>query len=371
VALNIDCRHLNKATKEKPYPSSTKIWVGNEPKTAGFSQTAGTLRSSAKESSLSWVNLMEDEVISMQILVVGAGAVGGYLGGRLAEAGRDVTFLARPRRAEILKKDGLQIIGSLGNTTLWPKCVMAAEIRNPYDLVLLSVKSYSMESALQDFAPAVGPDTMILPTLNGIRHIEQLSRRFGERSVLGGVCLVAAELDERDRIVQTGDMQELSYGELTGSRSARIQSLDTLLQQTGFQAYLSEHIVPDMWQKWVQLASLGAATCLMRGNIGQIVAVERGASLCSAILDECAAIAASDGFPQNQGFLERHRAALTGKGSSLTSSMYRDLKNGAPVEVDTILGDLLRHADEGSLLAPLLNAAFAQLSIYQTLRRAT
>jgi len=307
----------------------------------------------------------------MQILVVGAGAVGGYFGGRLAEAGRDVTFLVRPRRAEILKKEGLQIIGSLGNTTLWPKCVMAAEIRNPYDLVLLSVKSYSMESALQDFAPAVGPDTMILPTLNGIRHIEQLSRRFGERSVLGGVCLVAAELDERDRIVQTGDMQELSYGELTGSRSARIQSLDTLLQQTGFQAYLSEHIVPDMWQKWVQLASLGAATCLMRGNIGQIVAVERGASLCSAILDECAAIAASDGFPQNQGFLERHRAALTGKGSSLTSSMYRDLKNGAPVEVDTILGDLLRHADEGSLLAPLLNAAFAQLSIYQTLRRAT
>jgi 2-dehydropantoate 2-reductase len=306
----------------------------------------------------------------MRILVVGAGAVGGYFGGRLAEADRDVTFLVRPQRAEKLKKDGLQLISSHGNATLWPKCVTAADIQNPYDLVLLSVKSYSLESAMQDFAPAVGSDTMILPTLNGMRHIEQLSRRFGEHSVLGGVCLVAAELDESDRIVQMGDIEDLSYGELDGSRSTRIQSLDTVLQGTGFRAHLSEHIVPDMWQKWVQLASLGAATCLMRGNIGEIVAVERGAPLCSSILDECVAIAASAGFPQNQDFLERHRTALTGKGSSLTSSMYRDLKKGASVEVDTILGDLLRLADENSILTPLLNAAFVQLSIYQTQRRA-
>ena len=304
----------------------------------------------------------------MRILVVGAGGVGGYFGGRLAEAGRDVTFLVRPQRAEKLKKDGLQIISSHGNTTLWPKCVTAADIHNSYDLVLLSVKGYSLASALQDFAPAVGSDTIILPTLNGMRHLEQLSGRFGENSVMGGVCLIAAELDVRERIVQMGDIADLSYGELNGSKSARVQSLDTLLQGAGFRAHLSEHIVADMWQKWVQLASLGAATCLTGGNIGQIVAVERGASLCSAILDECAAIADSAGFPQNQDVLERHRTALTGKGSSLTSSMYRDLKKGASVEVDTILGDLLRHADKSSLITPLLNATFVQLSIYQSQR---
>src|SRR3984885_13819708 len=129
----------------------------------------------------------------MQILVVGAGAVGGYFGARLAQAGRDVTFLVRARRAEEIKAHGLQILSPHGDLTLHPETLTSEKINKPYDLILLAVKSYTLSSAMSDFALAVGPETMILPALNGMRHIDLLIARFGQRVVLGGVCLVAAE----------------------------------------------------------------------------------------------------------------------------------------------------------------------------------
>lgn len=304
----------------------------------------------------------------MRILVVGAGAVGGYFGGRLAQAGRDVTFLVRPSRAKQIRSSGLQIISPHGDATIEPNLVTASEIQSAYDIVFLSVKSYGLASAMNDFAPAVGPHTVILPVLNGMRHMDVLEQRFGKETVLGGVCLVATQLDVDGRVIQLADFQSLTYGELDGKQTPRLETVDQAFGSAGFDASVSFHILQDMWQKWVQLASLGTITCLLRGNIGEIVAVAGGADLSLAALRECAAIASASGYPPSAAFLEEKAGQLTAAGSSLTSSMYRDLVRNAPVEVDTILGDLLDRGRKLRISTPILQAAFVNLSIYQRAR---
>lgn len=305
---------------------------------------------------------------AMRILIVGAGATGGYFGGRLAQAGRDVTFLVRPARAERLRADGLQIVSPAGDLTLRPRLVAAGDIAAPYDIVLLAVKSFALESALDDLSAAIGGDTMIVPVLNGMRHIDTLVGRFGERAVLGGVCLIASTLDERGCIVHMASSHDLVFGERGGGVSARVRALDELLQGAGFTARMSTRILPEMWEKWVTLAALGGITCLMRGTIGEVAAAPGGTDFASAFLAECAATAAASGYPQTESFLARSQAAMTAAGSALASSMYRDLQQGNNVEADQIVGDLLERARGFGIATPLLATAFAHLKVYQALR---
>ena len=301
----------------------------------------------------------------MRILIVGAGAVGGYFGGRLAEARRDVTFLVRPSRAKQLGRDGLRIISPHGDAVLTPKLVSAEEIDTPYDLVFLSVKAYALELAMNDFAAAVGQETMIFPVLNGMRHVDLLTKRFGDHPVIGGVCQVASEIDDEGRIVQLADFQQLVYGERNGETTPRLRTLDGTLQGGGFDARLSTDIMQEMWEKWVQLASLGAITCLVRGTIGEIVAAPGGVDVSLKVLDESAAVATACGHKPSEALLSRHADAMTAPGSQLTSSMYRDLRKGAPVEADHILGDFIERGTARGITAPLLKAAFVNLRVYQ------
>ncbi|HEX4640203.1 MAG TPA: 2-dehydropantoate 2-reductase [Chthoniobacterales bacterium] len=301
----------------------------------------------------------------MRILVVGAGAVGGYFGGRLAQAGRDVTFLVRPARAKQLSRDGLRIISPHGDAVLSPKAVSAEEIDTPYDLVFLSVKAYALEAAMNDFAAAVGRETMILPVLNGMCHVDLLAKRFGEHAVIGGICLVAAEIDDQGRIVQLADVQRLVYGERNGESTPRLKTLDATLRGAGFDARLSMDIMQEMWEKWIQLASLGAITCLMRGTIGEIVAAPGGTELSIDVLNESAAVATACGHKPSEDFLSRNAAAMTRPGSSLTSSMYRDLRKRAPVEAEHILGDFIERGRAHGVATPLLKAALVNLRVYQ------
>jgi 2-dehydropantoate 2-reductase len=199
----------------------------------------------------------------MRILVVGAGATGGYFGGRLAQAGRDVTFLVRPGRAAQLTKDGLTLLSPHGDVTLQPKLVTTDAIDGPYDAVILAVKAYGLEQAIEDMAPAIGPGTMVMPLLNGMRHVDLLRARFGT-ALIGGVCKVATTIDPQGRIKQLATFQELAYGELDGSPSARTTALDAAMQGAGFTARLTPAIEREMWEKWTLLATMGGICCLMR-----------------------------------------------------------------------------------------------------------
>src|SRR5579859_3163397 len=303
--------------------------------------------------------------MSMRILIVGAGSTGGYFGGRLAQAGRDVTFLVRPKRAEQLRAKGLEILSPHGDVTLAPTLVTADELAGPYDAVLLTVKGFALEAALDDLAPAIGPETMILPVLHGMKHVDMLTARFGAKAVVGCVCKVATMLDDDGRIVQFNQLQDLAYGEMDGERTARIEWLDQTLQGAGFDARLSPTIERDMWEKWILLATIGGVTCLMRGAIGEIAAVPGGSEFALAFLNEVMAIAAAEGQPPSEPFVTATRAMVTQAGSPLTSSMYRDLMKNRAVEVDQILGDLLLRARRLHMKTPLLAAAFLNLSVYQ------
>lgn len=291
--------------------------------------------------------------------------MGGYFGGRLHEAGRDVSFLVHSTQAETLRTHGLRIVSPFGDATIRPKLVLAPEISGPYDLILLCVKAYSLDAAMNDFARGVGASTMILPLLNGMRHIDLLASRFADRNVIGGVCLIVAEMDKDNRILQLTKTQQLVYGERGGNPSARIETLHQTMQGAKFEAKISQNIDQEMWEKWVMLSSLGAATCLLRGNIGEIEAVTGGAGVAMGILNECSAIAAACGHAPSDAFLTRAEKIMTAPGSTLTSSMYRDLIKKGRVEVDQILGDLLSRGRKLGLATPLVEAAYVNLRIYQ------
>ncbi len=289
----------------------------------------------------------------MRILVVGAGAVGGYFGGRLLQAGRDVTFLVRPRRAAELAKHGLTIRSRLDDFHRpSPPIVLQEGLAEPFDLVLLSCKAYDLDGAMASFGKAVGPGTAILPLLNGMLHLDRLADRFGIERVLGGQCVISATLGADGAIIHLNDLHALSFGELDGSRTPRIETIASALLDAGFDARLSDEIRQEMWEKWVFIATAAGITCLMRAAVGDYVAAG-AADLATALLTECASIGAAEGFPPREPALERARAVLTAAGSPLKASMLRDIEGGKPVEGDQILGDLQRRArnpDDRSLL---------------------
>ena len=308
----------------------------------------------------------------MRILMVGAGATGGFYGGLLVNAGRDVTFLLRQGRARQIRERGLEIVTHGGESlTLHPRIVSAEDLRRgaePFDLIVISTKAYQLEGAMDDIAPAVGPHTMVMPILNGMRHFAALDARFGAERVLGGTVRVVSDLDPQGRVLQMSPLDEKSYGERSRERSPRILAVDAALQDAGFSAMLQPDIVATLWLKWTILASMGASCVLARGNAGQIAVAPRGPALARAVVEERAAVAAANGYPPATGFVDMHAARLAEPGSTLTSSMYRDMVKGAPVEADHILGDLLDRAS--GVAAPLLTAAYVQLKVYEAGRAA-
>jgi 2-dehydropantoate 2-reductase len=305
----------------------------------------------------------------MRILVVGVGAIGGYFGGRLKAAGRDVTFLVRPRRAAQLAKTGLVIRSTLGNLNLTePPTVTAENLREPFDLILLSCKAYDLESAMDSFAPAVGPNTAILPLLNGIKHMDLLGARFGAGTVLGGQCLISATLDSEGRILHLNNMHFLSFGEQDGAKSVRAEAIAAALSGALFEAHLSTAIMQEMWEKWAFIAAAAGISCLMRAAFGDIVAAGAG-DLSTDLFAECCSIAAANGFAPSNTTLARSRAMLTTPGSTIAASMLRDIERGAPIEAEHIVGDLLRRGGDRPDAFPLLRIAYAHLKTYEARRQ--
>ena len=305
----------------------------------------------------------------MRILVVGAGAIGGYFGGRLLQAGRDVTFLVRPKRASELAASGLVIKSPSGDVTLKnPPTVQADGLREKFDVVLLSCKAFDLEDAIKSFAPAVGPTTSIIPLLNGMLHLNVLDRKFGPERVLGGLCSIAATLNEAREVVQLGSLQSLNFGERDAGMSDRVRAISDVFASGNFGSVASEHIMQDMWEKWVFLASLAASTSLMRTSVGNILAVAGGKDFLLGMLDECSAIASSEGFAPGGPFFQRIKGMLTTEGSPLTASMFRDIRAGLPVEADHVIGDLVARADAAKIPVPKLRITYTHLKAYEKQR---
>lgn len=302
----------------------------------------------------------------MRILVVGAGAIGGYFGGRLLQAGNDITFLVRPKRASELAEAGLVIKSPHGDVTLKnPPTVQADALNETFDVVLLSCKAFDLDDAIKSFAPAVGPKTVIIPLLNGMKHLDVLETIFGEDAVMGGQCQIAATLNAQREVVQMTPMQALSFGERKGGSSDRARAIDTFIKSGNFSGSASDTIMQDMWEKWVFLATIAGATSAMRGAVGDIVAAPGGRDFILGVRDECAGVAAANGFAPRAAFIERTEGMLTAEGSKLTASMYRDILNGSAIEADQIIGDLIARADAAKVAVPRLRMIYTHLKTYE------
>ena len=304
----------------------------------------------------------------MRTLVVGAGAIGGYFGGRLLEAKQDATFLVRPRRAAELAASGLVIRSVNGDVTVpHPPVVLAKDLHSAFDVILLSCKAYDLDGAMESLAPAVGEQTVILPLLNGMKHLDLLAQRFGSAHVLGGLCMISSTLEPGGIIAHQNNLDILVFGERDGSRSPRAEAIAAEFGKAKFKPRLSENILHAMWEKWVFISSAAGITCLMRASVGDVVTAG-AADICLAMLDECVAIAASHGFPPSAESDKQNRRWLTYPGSTIMASMLRDIERQAPTEADHIIGDLLRRGEEKGITNPMLRVAYAHLRAYAARR---
>lgn len=308
----------------------------------------------------------------MKILIVGAGATGGYFGARLADAGRDVTFLVRERRAAFLKQRGLRIAGLERELRIEPKVLTAGELGERYDVVLLTVKAAGLQSALADIAPAVGPDTLIVPFLNGMAHMDALAEAFGAEKVIGSVAHLVGTINGEGDIELLSPMASWTVGEQSGEKaggqdvalSPRVQALVAEISVPGFTVVP----VPDariaLWKKWVFIVTAGVITCLMRGPVGAIAGAPGGKEFVAEVSAEAAAVAAAAGFALSEAENAERIAFLTQEGSAFTSSLYRDVTAGLPNEGEHIVGDFARRAAELGVATPLIDLALLQLRVH-------
>ena len=304
----------------------------------------------------------------MRILVLGAGGIGGYYGGRLVEAGADVSFLVRPARADLLRANGLHIESPLGNARLAVHAVEQAE--SAYDLVLLSCKAYDLDDAVAAIGPAVGPATTIVPLLNGLAHLDRLDAAFDPQIVLGGLAHISAVLTADGTIRHLNKLQTLTLGPRTPDQTSRCDAVEAALRTASFATKRSEDVVQDMWEKFAFITAAAAITCLMRASTGAIMDADDGKRLTLALLAECDTVACASGYAiraKAQGWAQPF---LTQRGSDFTASMLRDLEAGGRIEADHLQGDMIARGAALGVPTDLLKVAYCQLKAYHNLRTA-
>lgn len=312
---------------------------------------------------------MNDTVHPLRVLVLGAGATGGVFGARLIQAGATVSFGVRPPRAEALRQRALVVTFPEGVFERTVDVKVVPEFGADHDVVLLSCKAYDLETAMDAIGPAVGPDTVVIPLLNGMAHLGVLDSRFGSARVAGGTCHLASTAASDGQILQMSLAARIAFGprcEMSRTGRRALETLASLFSRTPVECCLSEQILQEMWEKFAFLATLASATCLMRAAIGDIVAMESGRRLIADGFEACAAVAAAAGYPMREEARGDFFAMLTKPGSKLTSSMLRDLEAGHRIEAEHIVGDMLRRVRAMGRASMLLEAALVHLHARDT-----
>ncbi|MCK8785390.1 ketopantoate reductase family protein [Roseomonas sp. NAR14] len=308
----------------------------------------------------------------MRILILGAGALGGYFGGRLLEGGASPVFLVRPRRREQLARDGLVIESPFGALRRPVETVTAETVGPGWDVVLLSCKAYDLEDSIAAIRPAVDGRTAILPVLNGLTHIQALEAAFGQGRVLGGLARINATLTPDGTIRHFDQFRAITFGELDGTMSPRVEAL-----QAAFRAAPNDSVqaraVPDiraqMWDKLVFLGTLAAASVLMRATLGEIVR-GGGTALLQRMLEGSATAAEAAGYPLKPAALDSYRKMFADPGSGANASMLRDLEAGGRIEVDHVVGTLLEAVRAAGVDPTLHEAAYVHGKSYEQRRAA-
>lgn len=307
----------------------------------------------------------------MRVLVLGAGALGGYFGGRLVEAGSaEVTFLVRPARRDALARDGLAIESPFGAWRGAVAAITTEETRPGWDVVLLSCKAYDLDAAIAAIRPAVDKRTAILPVLNGLSHLDALDAAFGASRVLGGLAKIQASLGPDGTVRQFNDWRWITFGERDGAMSERVRAIEAAFAPAkGLVATAVPDVMMRMWEKIVHLGTAAIGTVLMRANVGEVVRAG-GTPFLHRMLDRNAAIAAANGFPMRDAFLAEFRAVFSDPTAAYSTSMLRDLEAGGRTEAEHILGFLLAQARAAGVPEEIHEATLLHARAYEQRRDA-
>jgi 2-dehydropantoate 2-reductase len=301
----------------------------------------------------------------MKVLVLGAGAIGGFYGACLLQGGADVSFLVRPKRAAALAERGLVVRSDSAPFDAKVRAVATAAEAGPVDVVLLTCKAFDLPSAIEAIAPAVDAGAVVLPLLNGLACYARLDERFGRARVMGGAAQIAVSLLPSGEISHMGSLDRLVIGPREPGQQGLATELDATFRRAPGTRLLSPDIEQDLWNKWVGLAAGAAVTCLMRGSVGQILSTQDGATLVRQAIAECAAVAEASGHALPASALQQIGQRLLDRSSTWAASMMRDIAQGAPqLEADDIVGDLIARAAGFGQPAPLLRAAYCNLQTY-------
>jgi len=302
----------------------------------------------------------------LRYLILGAGALGGFFGGKLLKSGADVTFLVRPRRAEQLQRDGLINRMQDGEIRTPVRTVLEGQIDAPYDLIVLPCKAYDLDDAISAIAPGVGEHSAILPLLNGIAHIDVLKERFGADRVLGGLTIINAVLLP-DGVIQQGELRinTTTFGELTGKLSSRCCEIQKAFKAANLHVDLTSTIVADMWDKFFTFACIAVITSMTRSRAGVIAGTGSAAEFVSAVVEECARVVAAEGFPPAPGSGDVIRSIFSQPDSSYGPSLLVDMEQGRRTEGQHTIGDLVGRANKQGVSAPLLTAALCNIQAYE------
>jgi 2-dehydropantoate 2-reductase len=305
----------------------------------------------------------------LRILIVGAGAIGGYYGARLIEAGAEVTFLVRARRAKVLAADGLKVRSQLGDFSALVRTAVREDLRPVYDLIVLGCKGYDLDAAMDDIRNAVGPATGILPFLNGLEAYDRLDTRFGRARVLGGVSYIAVTLDRDGAIGHAGTNDVVVVGPRAEASAGLAREFHALISKSPGVRTLAADPTQALWNKWVMLASGALMNCLMRGTVAEILATRDGASSMRQAIAECSAVASAEGNPLPEADLRQVQTRLLDPASTWAASMMRDIAQGATrIEAHGIVGDMLERATRHALDVPLIRTAYCHLQVYERQR---
>lgn len=302
----------------------------------------------------------------MRILVLGAGGIGGYFGGRLAAAGVDVRFLVRQSRGRFLASQGLVIRSPLGDVYIPVETLTEAD--SAFDVILLACKAYDLDGAMDAIAPAVGAGTLMLPLLNGVRHLDLLDARFGSDHVLGGLCHIGVTVNDLGMIEHLNTLQRFVLGARSPKQIEAVEHLHGVLSRGGFEPILSNAIMQEMWEKFTFLATYAGMTTLMRAPVGAILSADEGEAITREMLEECAATATGNGYAPRDDAMSHMVSSLTERGSAGTASMFRDMARNGATEHEHIMGDMLTRAREAGVSAPLLRVSLAHMQAYEAMR---
>jgi len=301
----------------------------------------------------------------MRIAVVGAGGVGGGFGAALAQAGADVTFIARGAHLAAMKSAGLKVTGPRGDTHLVPtKATENPADIGKVDIVLFCVKLWDIESAGERIRPLIGPDTAVIPLQNGIDAHERLIPILGPRAVMCGVAQISASITAPGVITQVGIFMRMVFGELDGSRSKRAEDFLALCLKAGFDATLSEAILTDLWMKFILLASNAGMMSLARQPIGALRDDPDMLPVFRSAYQEVIDVGRAKGIKLPADALERILDSTKHFPAGMKASMALDLDRGNRLEVPWLSGKVADLGRQLGVATPTHGMMYAMLKPY-------